>query len=52
MTTVRGSVFMLCVMLCNFGYTSVPRISEYGKRPYEEVFSAPLVIVGVADSRE
>lgn len=50
MTTVRGSVLILCVMLCNFGCTSVPRISEYGKQPYEEVFSAPLVIVGVADS--
>lgn len=37
-------------MLWLGGCASVPRISEYGRQPYEKIFSAPLVVVGVADS--
>lgn len=50
MTSARRSAFILCVTLLNSGCTSVPRISEYPKQPYEGVFAAPLVVVGVADS--
>src|ERR1700722_984491 len=50
MTTLPRPAFFVCVTLWGIGCNSVPRISPYGQQPYEEIFSAPLVIVGVADS--
>ncbi len=46
----QWSGLISCMALWIAGCTSAPRISDYGRQPYDAVFSAPIVIVGVADS--
>ena len=53
MTTAQWKwcfLVMLWVTLWGVGCNHAPRIAEYDQQLYEEIYSAPLVIVGVADS--